>query len=394
MLPFVRILEYGNIKPVYEPNIVKMVAPSAFLNNTLMLLDKNGYLWGIGGNNSGIFGLGNTTSQNTWVRIMTNVKNFWCCGNSAYNLVQTNDNRFFYAGTNLWTGASSNTTSTSFVECTSYFEPIGADNIKEIYTNLRSVMLLTNSGVLYAIGDNGNYELGLVGMNLITSFTQTNTNVKKYCSYYNSPSWIIKDDNTAWRCGSTSNGTLLTGVAQTFLQAWTQYNPGAGQTCADIAGCNGYLGIFMNTGSSPYPLYGIGSQGAGQLGNNNTSNTNKLTLAPPSISIALEDISDFEFFKSYSANTRGIVYRSGNSLFGAGYNGYGQLGNNTTNNASGFVQVQMPSTMKFDSKTSLVAANDNSLFVFANNILYYTGMTPIGTFIGTKVLTEYPLPQI
>ena len=41
MLPFGRMLKYGNIAPIYESSVIKMQAPSAFSNNTLMILYKN-----------------------------------------------------------------------------------------------------------------------------------------------------------------------------------------------------------------------------------------------------------------------------------------------------------------------------------------------------------------
>ncbi|AIT14127.1 putative DNA condensation protein [Escherichia phage UB] len=42
----------------------------------------------------------------------------------------------------------------------------------------------------------------------------------------------------------------------------------------------------------------------------------------------------------------------------------------------------------------MVAANDNALFAYVNGKLYYTGMSPVGTVVGTWTLTEYQLPQI
>ena len=88
------------------------------------------------------------------------------------------------------------------------------------------------------------------------------------------------------------------------------------------------------------------------------------------------------------------MYRNGKRIFGTGYNNQGQLGINSTNNASIFVQTQFPTSLVFDPDTSLVAANDGALFVYADNKLYYTGRSPIGTVVGTWTLTEYPLPQV
>lgn len=87
------------------------------------------------------------------------------------------------------------------------------------------------------------------------------------------------------------------------------------------------------------------------------------------------------------------MYRNGSRIFGTGYNSYGQLGNNSTTNASVFVQSQLPISVVFDPETSMVAANDNALFVYAGDKLYYTGMSPNGTVTGTWTLTEYQLPQ-
>lgn len=258
MLPFARMVKYANTAPVYEPDVIKIQAPSAFINNTLMLLYKNGDLWGIGGNNAGIFGLGDTTTQNNWVLLMQNVKNFWCTRNASFSLVQTNDNKFYYAGWDIWTGTSSPVQSTTFVECTSYFSSIDIDNIKEIYPNARNMFVLTNSGILYAIGDNSTYELGTTS-EMLTSLTQVNINVKKVSSFFNSPTWIIKNDNTAWRCGKTTSGTLLTGAASATLTSWTKYDFGTGKYPIDIFSHTNMLGIVLYSDGT-YPLYGVGAQ--------------------------------------------------------------------------------------------------------------------------------------
>lgn len=131
----------------------------------------------------------------------------------------------------------------------------------------------------------------------------------------------------------------------------------------------------------------------GQLGNGVLSNTNKTSLTPQSTYLQLTSVSDFEFIPTYSQNPRGLLYRNGSRIFGTGYNSYGQLGNNSTTNASVFVQSQLPISVVFDPETSMVAANDNALFVYAGDKLYYTGMSPNGTVTGTWTLTEYQLPQ-
>jgi alpha-tubulin suppressor-like RCC1 family protein len=110
--------------------------------------------------------------------------------------------------------------------------------------------------------------------------------------------------------------------------------------------------------------------------------------------LQLTNVSDFEFIQTHSQNPRGLLYRNGSRLFGTGYNNYGQLGNNSTTNASVFVQAQLPISVVFDPETSMVAANDNALFVYAGGKLYYTGMSPNGTVTGTWTLSEYQLPQI
>lgn len=132
----------------------------------------------------------------------------------------------------------------------------------------------------------------------------------------------------------------------------------------------------------------------GQLGNGVLSNTNKISLTPQSTYLQLTNVSDFEFIQTYSQNPRGLLYRNGSRIFGTGYNNYGQLGNNSSNNASVFVQAQFPNSVVYDPSTSLVAANDNALFAYVNGKLYYTGMSPVGTVVGTWTLTEYQLPQI
>lgn len=390
MLPF-PIITNTDIPP--EPTYKKMITPAAFMDNTVLVLTFAGDLYGIGGNGSGIFGSGDTSAKTTWYKIYENVEDMWCSDNTGFLLIKTKSNDYFYAGSNAWTGAASPTNILTMTNCNSYFSPIGGVNsIRSITAGVAFMFVITTGDVLYAIGDNSPRQLGLgTAVNKVTVLTSTAlTNVDRVCTHYGYATWVLKKDKTMWRCGRTDNGALATGVSPAVLPLFTQYVV-ANKEIVDVC-YNNYAVSFMFkeqfNGNDIYTIYGIGQQFAGNLGNGNTSSSDKLSLTPASRNVPS---SDFKFVPIKSRNNRGFVFICENIIYSSGYNLYGQIGNNSTSNSALYSQAIMPSGVSL-TPNSMCDANDHSLVILVNDKLYFSGLPPMGSGTNTKVLTQFALP--
>ncbi|AXC36545.1 regulator of chromosome condensation [Escherichia phage UB] len=391
MLPFARMVKYGNKVIPYVPNFTKLVTPAVGYSFTCtMLLDVNGSVWAMGLQNGGIFGLGNTTQVTEWTKIYSNVKDFWCSTGNGFCLIRTNDDRFFYSGLDKWLGNNTTNTVTTFTECTSYFTQFGISKIKEIYVGLDYALILGTDNSLYLLGDNKNSKFGLNTASYFNKFTFLVDNVKKFCSSITPSNWIIKLDNTIWRTGTTSHGTLGNGVQNTYIFPWVQYKGTPVTEAIDVFCSASYIGIITKGTPESCPMYTMGYQADGQLGNNTTAGGYKLT---PTLSKTVPD--DSEFIRIENISSRGLVYYSSGKIYSTGYNNNGQLANNSTINSGSFVEAILPDGVNFKKSESLVAGNDATLYMYINNKLYYAGKSPDNiSASSSSVMKEFPLPTI
>ncbi len=389
MLPFVRMLDYGNKVLPYIPNFVKLVTPSAGYSYTCtMMLDKYGSIWAIGFQNGGIFGLGHTNPVTEWTQIYSNVKDFWCSTMNSFCLIRTNDDRFFYSGLDKWLGNNTTNTVTTFTECTSYFTQFGISKIKDIYVGYDYALILGTDNSLYLLGDNTGAKFGINTASYYNQFTFLVDNVKKFCSSITTANWIIKLDDTMWRTGTTTSGTLGDGKQQSYVFPWVQYKGTNVVEAVDIFCSSNYIGIITKGTPESCPMYALGFQGYGQLGNNNVTSAYKLN---PVLSTTVPD--DSEFIRIENTSTRGLVYYSSGKIYSTGYNNNGQLANNTTRESGSFVEAILPSGVKFKKSESLVAGNDATLYMFIDNKLYYAGKSPDNVSASSSsVMREFKLP--
>lgn len=391
MLPFGRMVNYGNKVLPYIPNFVKLVTPACGNSFTCtMLLDKNGSIWAMGLQNGGIFGLGHTNQVTEWTKIYSNVKDFWCSTNNSFCLIRTNDDRFFYSGLDKWLGNNTSNHVTIFTECTSYFTQFGISKIKKIYVGHDYVLILGTDNSLYLLGDNTGAKFGINTASYYNKFTYLVDNVKKFCSTITTANWIIKLDDTMWRTGTTTSGVLGNGKQQSYVFPWVQYKGTNVVEAVDIFCSSNYIGIITKGTPESCPMYALGFQGYGQLGNNNVTSAYKLY---PVLSTTVPD--DSEFIRIENISTRGLVYYSSGKIYSTGYNNNGQLANNSTRESGSFVEAILPPGVIFKKSNSLVAGNDATLYMFINNKLYYAGKSPDNIAANSSsVMKEFPLPTI
>lgn len=136
---------------------------------------------------------------------------------------------------------------------------------------------------------------------------------------------ILTRDGKAWSMGLNSTGQFGIGSVSDYVPDPTQFPLPAGVTAVDIyeSAANAYLASFFVVGSDG-KVYGAGSNGSGQLGDNTRtdrwSRTTMLTIDGTNVA-ASQVQSGF--------GTTVIFTRTG-SVYAVGKNNYGQIGDSTT----------------------------------------------------------------
>ena len=187
-------------------------------------------------------------------------------------------------------------------------------------------LILKNDGTLCGCGYNGYGQLGLGDTNNRTTFTQitTNTNDIKeiYCGDYHT--LILKNGSTLWSTGYNKYGQLGLGDTTnrtTFTQITTNIN--------DIKQiyCGGYHTLILENDGT---LWGCGLNNVGQLGLGDTTNRTTFTQ----VTTNADNVK-----KIYCGGYHTLILKNDGTLWGCGWNEYGQLGLGDTNSRTTFTQI-------------------------------------------------------
>lgn len=165
MIPFVRMLEYGN-------NILRI--KQLRYGDCCYVLYSNGELYGYGLNVSGTLGQGDKVNRyDRFYLIDTNVKVFHSCDRS---LVYIKKDLTIWCTGEQTSYSTSTLHNVSPTNITSYFSTIQIANIKKIQTAKTSIVILMNDGLVYGIGNNTSGELGTGNTNAVQSLRLISTN--------------------------------------------------------------------------------------------------------------------------------------------------------------------------------------------------------------------------
>lgn len=203
-------------------------------------------------------------------------------------------------------------------------------------------IIMTADRKLKSFGYNGYGQLGIAQDNGVASlpqevflYTSSNTPplpVKWYCS--GGTSWLIDSNGNVWSSGYGGYGQLglnYTGNSFVFQQIAPAYfaNKKVIKLATSAADSSSPHSVFALTADGS--VYGWGYNGYGQLGIGNATQQNTPTLVPGTGSSYI--ISDIATGPTVSSNTcivAMIVSNVNNQVLVAGYNGHGALANGTT----------------------------------------------------------------
>ena len=187
-------------------------------------------------------------------------------------------------------------------------------------------LILKNDGTLWGCGNNGFGNLGFGDTNNRITFAQITTNVNDvksvYCGWNHT--FILKNDGTLWGCGNNGNGQLGLGDTNyryTFTQVTTNINDIKSVYCG-----KNHTFILKNDGT----LWGCGNNKYGQLGLGDTSSRTTFTQ----VTTNADNVKSV-----YCGYNHTIILKNDGTLWGCGYNGYGNLGLGDTTNRNTFTQI-------------------------------------------------------
>lgn len=397
-------------------------------NTTQYLLYENGDLYGRGHNGATQLGNGNTANQFDWVKITDNVDKlclgkpgYWNDGGSAAAVIKKDKSVWFW-GTNAYghAGMGNTTALTVPTKLALTFLEAG-DSVKDLILNdsyMTSAYLITEKGKLYVCGHNANGQLGLNDKTNRSTFTQVTAlqdkkvvNVTATMSYNSSSSQYFYTvivvscaDNTHYVCGSSYDPIPSFRNQVPTLVEDNMFPSGYHQAQDPIVRLEvyGISSFYALTRSGR--LFACGYTGnSGQLGVGTTSSPTtfkEVVFADGTTSYKVK-----QFWGTYHdvQAQYGQIYAiveidNVRYLYAAGYNGYGNLGLNHTNAASGLTRVPF-NTSDIDNikqvyiqgyenlNNPMILLNDGRVYICGYNANGTCGLnhvvTPITRFVQT-----------
>lgn len=364
MLPFSRIIQYGNIAPA-PGHIIKVQGSKSNQSNTIFLT-STGNLWAIGSNNSSMFGTGSSTALTQWTLIATNVKNFWTDSVSSPGgivLYVTNDDRWYTSGLVTPIGINGSST-TVFTERTSNFSTVTYSDIKYLQLTYENICIVMKDGSMYTGGANSDGRLGLGNTNFGTFALRTDIGSVVQKARFNSTGtfYILRTDGTFAGSGNSSTYQLNPNVTRsTFLNLSTS-------VLDFFVGTNNYF-IKKSDG-----IYVAGANNSGQNGNGRSAGS----ITTPTLNT---DIGNPDYI--YSASNSAVAYYNSTGEFK--YWGDNTQGKNGTGSTSWYTvptvhdKVLLP---EFSHEETIYndgwfINSSNSYILGTDNMIYVAGA--IGT---------------
>ena len=240
--------------------------------------------------------------------------------------------------------------------------------------------VLKADGTVWGAGYNGDGQLA--------DNTTTSSNVFKkidgleeitQISAHNINCYALKSNGTVWSWGNNSNGQL--GSTGTSLPGQMKYV----SDIAQIAAGNNFLIMLDSDGC----IWGVGNNFYGQIGNGTTTGT----------SVPAKTYNELGRIKEIAVGGyHTVMLLENGEVYQCGYNGYGQLGNNSTTNSKTPIKVEGIENVKHIYATeneTYISTTTNGMYIIGNNnnAQLYTG-DKINVKVPKKVQTDKDIYMI
>jgi len=340
-------------------------------NDYSLILKSDGSVWGSGVNNVGQLGLGTITYVDTFTQALGLSSNvidisatFWPAQVlDSYTIILKNDGSVWGSGNNFrgqfGIGLSQVTQTTTIFTELGYSQNISIETsnvissnftkdfnlyykeyknqspdniqIKALAGTFNSYFLVDQNDRLYARGVNQYGKLGLGGILTATDWIYVTDNIKQV-SAGQAHSMIIKNNGSVWGTGINNFGELanvsIPASGGSYTSSVTTFTActGAGTSgVAQVSAGNNITMIVKEDGS----VWGSGYNSYGQLGIGTTSS--QVLTFTAAIGAGTSDVSNVS-----SGHVSTLILKNDGSVWGAGRNDYGELGIGNTSDRTTF----------------------------------------------------------
>ncbi|MEO0043239.1 MAG: hypothetical protein RL329_2687 [Bacteroidota bacterium] len=326
----------------------------------VLALKSDGTLWTWGFNNFGQLGDGTSSGSVMTKRpIQIGTDNDWkiICAGSYFSMAIKNNGSLWSWGYN-GVGQLGNGNTTAVLIPTR----VGTDNDwKTISAAYAHCLGLKQNGTLWSWGDNVGGRLGHGNYISYTVPTQIGTsNQWTVAIAGDNISIALTNQDSLYAWGSNSNGSLGVGTTNVVLAPKRLVTTGRWRQVD--AGNNSIMGIQMD-GS----LWGWGQNNLGVLGLGSAF----LTSAPITMPTRVGTDNDWIHISVGKNNQTSFACKADKSIWGAGSNNSGQLGDSTIINRPEFKKIinaaLTPFTTRFSGGSMAVIRSDSSLWMTGDN---------------------------
>ncbi|AZU98474.1 BNR repeat domain protein [Salmonella phage SE_PL] len=263
MIPFARIMLYGNTPPI--PKSI-LLSTSEYSETYSLIYNEKLYL--SGSNANGQLGTGNNTNSfNEWIMVPEVDEVRLCSTGFSQTIYITSTGKVMLTGHNVL--KSSVTVSNTWIDVTSSFVGIDINEIKYINIDRNGLMLIHNDGSVWGIGTDteGWSGQGKANVGFFSLKKLFNSSNAVACMSGTGAARIILEDGTVLSSGrNTQNQCNASSVSNVLT--FTESFPGVDvQKINQIKMCNNNCIIFLSDGT----YYGTGWGSYGSLGNGNTN---------------------------------------------------------------------------------------------------------------------------
>ena len=400
-----------------------IVAIAAGATHT-MALDSSGNVWTWGNNSSGQLGIGSTTQQTYAVQVTAISGIGQITAGASHSLAMTVQGTVVYSWGLNSSGQLGNNSNTQEDSPVTMF---GISNAKNIAAGLGHSVVLENDGTVWTVGHNYVGELGIgttvdqheavqvpgvAGILAIAArgdrtlmYTNVGTILGVGDDFYSglgdgnvgyqlSPytvsaltgvtavssgddgyhSLVVKNDGTIWSAGSNSDGQLGSDN-QLNSDTFAQVTKGSGYltgvlTTSSATAAGGYHSLAVTSDNT---VWGWGYESYGQVGNGIATS---YVLQPAQVVTSSGTLTGITAVSAGEYHSLGL--RNDGTVWAWGYNAFGQLGNNTTTNSNKAVEVLNTSGTPLSNIVAIAAGENHSLAVDSSGNLWAWGYNNSG----------------
>lgn len=333
-----------------------------------VFLTTDGRVFGVGWNAYGQLGDGTTNDASTPVQMILppgTIVSDILGDNASYYIV-TNDGKVYFTGYN-YRGSAADGTTNDVSTPELWPLPVGAVASK-VLSNNGSVLILTTDGRVFGAGSMGaQFGSGLDGSDTsLPQQFQLPGGVTATNIWLGSHTFVMGSDGKLYTAGGNLSGELATGSTAPYISTPVVVTPPGGRSIVDVFSY-GVRTVFykMDDGS----LYGAGYNGKGELGNGNTTDQSTLTQYPLPVGASVDKVvTDY-------ANMVAVLTTDGR-IFASGNNFEDEMGQGVTSwSVSSPVQIPYPVGAHV---AQLVFGSSSLYAIMADGRLFATGMQSFG----------------